>query len=142
MSEENKNLGGITPEQIAAIAAATAQAAANERAMSQNSVVLQINQKVHDKGVKQQAYANKIRTEMEKNKNCTIITIDKVYHKYQPNFTATVNGCTVTIPANGQPYKVHNDFAVIILRRMRRLSDNIDRMNRGEQGQVYEIPNN
>ena len=62
--------------------------------------------------------------------------------KYQPNFTASINGCTVTIPANGQPYKVHNDFAVIILRRMRRLSENIDRMNRGESGQIYEIPNN
>lgn len=141
MSEENKNIG-ISAEQIAAIAAASAQAVMSDRAADQNAAVLSINKKVHERGMRQQAYANKIKTEMDKDKNCTIITIDKVYHKYQPNFTATVNGCSVTIPANGQPYKVHNDFAVIILRRMRRLSDNIDRMNRGESGQIYEIPNN
>jgi hypothetical protein len=141
MSEENKNIG-ISAEQIAAIAAASAQAVMADKAADQNAAVLKINQKVHQKQVQQQSYANKIKTEMEANKNCTTIVIDKLYHKYQPNFTASINGCTVTIPANGQPYKVHNDFAVIILRRMRRLSENIDRMNRGESGQIYEIPNN
>lgn len=141
MSEENKNIG-ISAEQIAAIAAASAQAVMADKAADQNAAVLKINQKVHQKQVQQQSYANKIKTEMEANKNCTTIVIDKLYHKYQPNFTASINGCTVTIPANGQPYKVHNDFAVIILRRMRRLSENIDRMNQGETGQIYEIPNN
>jgi hypothetical protein len=141
MSEENKNIG-ISPEQIAAIAAASAQAVMAEKASDQNAAVLKINQKVHQKQVQQQNYAAKIKKDMEANKNCTTINIGKIYHKYQPNFTATVNGCSVTIPANGQSYKVHNDFAVIILRRIRRLDENIDRMNRGESGQIYEIPNN
>jgi ABC-type Zn2+ transport system substrate-binding protein/surface adhesin len=137
--EQNTNTNA---ELAATIASAVAGAIKSNTAENASEATLKINAKVREKQQRQQSYANKIKTEMETNKNCTTIVIDKLYHKYQPNFTASINGCTVTIPANGQPYKVHNDFAVIILRRMRRLSENIDRMNRGESGQIYEIPNN
>ena len=138
---ENKNTTGILPEQIAAIAAAAAQATMAEKASNANLAVLEINKKVQQRGITQQNYASKIKADMEANKNCTTITIGKVYKQYQPSFTATVNGCSVTIPANGQSYKIHNDFAVIILRRIRRLDDNIARMNAPESETIYEIKN-
>lgn len=122
----------LTPEQIAQIAA---QASANaisqamaEKTANANEATLRINEKVHQQQIRQQNYAARIKHEMDNNINCRMITIPEMFKRWQPSFTVCINGCTVNIPANGKPYKVHNDFAEIIERRMARLSAKVASM--------------
>lgn len=123
---ENKQEQNLTPEQIAQIAAqASANAIAQvvaDKAANANEASFRINDKIRQKQIAQQNYANRIRYEMDHNINCMTITIPEMYKKWQPSFTVSINGCTVNIPADGKPYLVHNDFAVLIMKRMRRLS--------------------
>lgn len=129
---ENTN-NQMTAEQIAQLASAAAASAVTqalaEKSANANEASLRINDKVHQLQIKQQNYAARIKSEMDQNINCTTIVIPEMFKKWQPSFTASINGCTVNIPANGRPYKVHNDFAVIINRRMERLSKKIADMS-------------
>lgn len=128
--KENQNLSQEQIVQAAstAAAAAVAQALADKSANA-NEASLRINEKVHQLQVKQQSYAARIKSEMDQNINCTTIVIPEMFKKWQPSFTASINGCTINIPANGRPYKVHNDFAVIINRRMKHLSEKVANMS-------------
>ena len=131
MSEkENQSL---TPEQIAQIASQAAATAVSQtisdKAINANEASLRINEKVHELQIKQQNYAARIKYEMDHNINCKTIVIPEMFRKWQPSFTASINGCTINIPANGKPYKVHNDFATIIERRMTRLSNKVANMS-------------
>jgi hypothetical protein len=125
MSENNN----LTAEQIAQIAASAAAGVQNEGARSANDAALKINKKIREKQLEQESYAQKITREMASNINCEIITVPEIYKRYQPTFTACVNGCSVTIPADGKPRKVHRDFALIIHKRMAKLSKNIANMS-------------
>lgn len=123
---DNNNL---TPEQIAQIAAQAAANVNSDGARNANEVALKINKKVRDKSIAQENYAQRIAKEISKNENCVTLVVPEIYRRYQPSFTATVNGCTVTIPADGKPRKVHRDFALIIMKRMNKLSKNIANMS-------------
>lgn len=134
MSEqENKKQTNLSANDVANIAAQAAASAVSatfsDMANNANSAALKINNKIREKQIQQQNYASKISNEMKQNVNCCIISIPATFKKYQPSFTAQINGCTVTIPADGKPYRVHNDFAVILLRRIQRLDYKISHMN-------------
>lgn len=129
---ETKN---TNEELISTVAAAVASALKDNSAENASEATLKINAKVKEKQIRQQSYANRIAQEMKANKNCCTIVIPEIYKKYQPSFTVSINGCTVNIPANGKPYKVHNDFAVILHKRMARLSANVERMNNPDIGE-------
>jgi ABC-type Zn2+ transport system substrate-binding protein/surface adhesin len=130
--EQNTNTNA---ELAATIASAVAGAIKSNVAENASEATLKINAKVREKQQRQQSYANKIAKEMKENKNCCTIVVPEIYRKYQPSFTVSINGCTVNIPANGKPYKVHNDFAVLLHNRMARLSAKIDRMHNPDIGE-------
>lgn len=126
---ENVQSNGLSAEEIATIAASAATAALSAKTANANEATFRINEQIRKKQIAQQEYANKIKRDMEKNINCIIMSIPEIFKKYQPKFTVSINGCTVTIPADGKQYKVHNDFAILLQRRMDRLSQNISRMS-------------
>lgn len=126
---ENVQTNSLSAEEIATIAASAATAALSAKTANANEATFRINEQIRRKQIAQQEYANKIKRDMENNINCVTIVIPEIFKKYQPKFTVSINGCTVTIPADGKQYKVHNDFAILLNRRMTRLSQNISRMS-------------
>lgn len=130
---EDKKQNQNSYEDIATIAAkAAAEAiknASSEEITNANSAALKINSKIKEKQIAQQNYASRIANEMRAGINCCTISIPEMYKKWQPSFTVSINGCTVNIPADGKQYTVHNDFAILIMRRMKRLSYKIAHLN-------------
>lgn len=95
------------------------------------SISLEINKRVQEKASRQASFAAKIAKDMTEKKNCAMFSIGKAYREYAPKVTVTINGCTVTLPANGQEYLVHDVYITEFKRFIQRLDDKIDQMNKG-----------
>lgn len=134
-----ENSNNLSAEQIAAIAASAAAATLSAKTANANEAAFKINDQIRRKQLAQQEYASKIKREMDQNINCVTIVIPEIFKKYQPKFTVSINGCTVTIPADGKQYKVHNDFAILLNRRMTRLSNNIARMSKPDITEYRQV---
>lgn len=96
------------------------------------SAALQINKKVQDKAAKQLAFQKRIVADLQANKNCRLYAIPKIYKEYQPSFTVSINGCTIKVPADGVPRKIHNRYIDIIEQRLRHLDEKIESMQSGQ----------
>lgn len=96
-----------------------------------STIAVEINQEIRKRSEAQANFARRIATEMRSNKNTVTVTIPQIYREYQPTFTATLNGCTVSVPADGVPRTLHKDFAVIIIKRLRHLDEKIAAMRKG-----------
>lgn len=114
----------------------------NQKQMTQEDinnaslVEIQMKQRIEEKAKRQMEYANRISYEMSQNINTSVVTVPKIYAEYQPSFTIAINGCTVNIKSNGKPRKLHNDFAVILLKRMKALDDKIAKMNEFDNREI------
>lgn len=129
----NKNNEELVSMLAEAIRSVQKPQVTNEDATNASLVAVQINQKVNIKAQKQMEFANRIAYEMDHNINCSMIAVPKIYYEYQPSFVITLNGCTIKVPADGVQRKIHNEFAVILKKRMRALDDKLEAMrnNRG-----------
>lgn len=124
----NNMAAAITKAMTDAINAATQQK--NSEAAHANVVSVAINKKVFEKSAKQLEFQKKIIADLNSRKNCKMYAIPKIYFEYQPSFVVSINGCTVKVPADGQPRLLHNLYIDIIERRLRRLDDKIANMNK------------
>lgn len=124
----NAMAAAITKAMTDAINAATTQK--NAEAAHANVVSVAINKKVMEKSVKQIEFQKKIIADLNSRKNCKMYAIPRIYFEYQPSFVVSINGCTVKVPADGQPRLLHNLYIDIIERRLRRLDDKIANMNK------------
>ena len=124
----NAMAAAITKAMTDAINAATTQK--NAETAHANVVSVAINKKVMEKSVKQIEFQKKIIADLNSRKNCKMYAIPRIYFEYQPSFVVSINGCTVKVPADGQPRLLHNLYIDIIERRLRRLDDKIANMNK------------
>lgn len=114
----------------------------NQKQMTQEDinnaslVEVKLKQKMELKAKRQTDYANRIIDEMNQNINTSVVTVPKVYAEYQPSFTIAINGCTVNVKADGKPVRLHNDFAVILMKRMKALDDKIERMKQFDNREI------
>lgn len=111
----------------------------NERSV--NEVTLELNKRINQKASNQTKYAARIIDEMRRGVNCSTISVPRIYHEYQPSFVISINGCTVKIPADGQPRLLHNDYVVILNRRMRAIDNKIAFMRNNPNGDIRELRN-
>ena len=114
----------------------------NQKQMTQDDITnaslvqIKLNQKIEEKSKRQMEYANRIIDEMNKGINTIEIAVPKIYAEYQPSFTIAINGCTVKVKADGVPVKLHNDFAVILKKRMKALDDKIEAMKHFDNREI------
>lgn len=111
----------------------------NERSV--NEVTLELNKRINQKASNQTRYAAKIIDEMRRGVNCSMVSVPRIYHEYQPSFVIAINGCTVKVPADGQPRLLHNDYVVILNRRMRAIDNKIAFMRSSPNGDIRELRN-
>ena len=111
----------------------------NERSV--NEVTLELNKRINQKASNQTRYAARIIDEMRRGVNCSMVSVPRIYHEYQPSFVISINGCTVKIPADGQPRLLHNDYVVILNRRMRAIDNKIAFMRNNPNGDIRELRN-
>ena len=111
----------------------------NERSV--NEVTLELNKRINQKASNQTKYAARIIDEMRRGVNCSMVSVPRIYHEYQPSFVISINGCTVKIPADGQPRLLHNDYVVILNRRMRAIDNKIAFMRNNPNGDIRELRN-
>ena len=94
-----------------------------------NVISVAINKKVMDKSMKQIEFQKKIIADLNRKENCRMYAVPKIYAEYQPSFTVSINGCTIKVPADGQPRLIHNRYIDIIEQRLRHLDNKISNMN-------------
>jgi len=111
----------------------------NERSV--NEVTLELNKRINQKASNQTKYAARIIDEMRRGVNCSMVSVPRIYHEYQPSFVISINGCTVKVPADGQPRLLHNDYVVILNRRMRAIDNKIAFMRSNPNGDIRELRN-
>ena len=111
----------------------------NERSV--NEVTLELNKRINAKASNQTRYAAKIIDEMKRGINCSMISVPRIYAEYQPSFVISINGCTIKVPADGKPRLLHNDYAIILNRRMRALDNKIAFMRNNPNGDIRELRN-
>lgn len=93
------------------------------------TATLELNKKIQDKAAKQIAFQKNISADLNANRNCRMYAIPKIYKEYQPSFVVSINGCTIKVPADVVPRKIHNRYIDIIEQRLRYLDEKIEAMN-------------
>lgn len=129
-------LAEVISSSIANAMNTVAQQAANERANA-NVISVSINKKVMDKSLKQIDFQKKIIADLNAGVNCKMYAIPKIYAEYQPSFVVSINGCTIKVPADGQPRLIHQRYIDIIEQRLRRLDDKISNMNKANISEIH-----
>lgn len=128
-----KDIGKAIAEELANASRPTSSPKENA-----SSVLIQINKQVQERASRQASYANRIRQEMEKRTNCQMYAIPKIYREYIPKLVVTINGCTISVPCDGRPRLIHNDYVNMIEIRLRKLDEDIDAM--GSNRNITEMP--
>ena len=96
-----------------------------------NTVALKLNERVAIKMQKQKDFANRIRSDMARNKNCVTITIPQMYSEYMPSTKEfSINNCSIVLKADGQPKLVHKEFAALVRAYLKRLDDKVAYMRK------------
>lgn len=100
---------------------------------------IEINRKVQEKARNQINFQRKIIDDLNNKRNCKMYSIPLIYKEYQPSFTVSINGCTIKVPADGQPRLLHNRYIDIIEQRLRHLDQKINAMNNSGRD-IREMP--
>lgn len=106
---------------------------------SANVVSIKIDGKMQNKVRRQQEFISSIRNDFERGTNIVTLSIPRLYAEYQPSFTVCINGCSIKLPADGKPRRVHKSYAAIVLKRLEHLDRKIEAMNESLKDNNYGV---
>ena len=116
-----------------------ANAQKNRDVTNASVAAIEINKKVQEKAKNQINFQRRIVDDLNNRRNCKMYSIPLIYKEYQPSFTVSINGCTIKVPADGQPRLIHNRYIDIIEQRLRYLDQKINSMNNSGRD-IREMP--